>query len=124
MKIDRRMGIRRAAFAVAASLMVLASNTARAEGDPAAYKAAVPALERAGGGKTCVECFLEKYAPAEFNKAFAVSKDGAYGGNWKKGRSMEGVRERALESCRKKPNYNPANPCVVFFENDKQVWKP
>lgn len=104
-------------------LATVASHAVRADGDMSAYKAAVPALERAGGGKTCVECFLEKYAPAEQPKAFAVSKDGAYGARWKKSLSPEQVREEALASCRKKPTYNPANPCVVFFENDKLVWK-
>ena len=88
------------------------------------YQAAVPALEEAGGGKTCVECFLEKYGPAEFNKAFAVSKDGAYGGHWRKSYTMDQVREKALQSCRKKPTYTPANPCVIFMENDQLVWKP
>lgn len=104
--------------------MLSLSVDARAEGDPAAYKAAVPALEEAGGGKACVECFLEKYGPAEFNKVFAVSKDGAYGGRWKKGQPMANLRDGALMSCRKKPAYNPENPCVIFFENDQLVWKP
>lgn len=99
-------------------------GSAHADGDPAAYKAAIPALQQAGGSKTCVSCFIERYAPAEFNKAFAVSRDGAYGARWHKQLSMEQVRREALESCRKKPEYNAANPCVVFFENDKQVWKP
>lgn len=36
---------------------------------------------------------------------------------------MEKAREAALASCRKKPTYNSANPCVVFMENDKVVWK-
>lgn len=110
---------------VAASVLMatVATGAARAD-DQAAYKAAVPALEEAGGGKTCVECFLDKYGPAEQPKAFAVSKDGAYGARWKKSLSMEQVREEALASCQKKPTYNPANPCVIFFENDKLVWKP
>ena len=113
--------------AIAAALIVASSmqnKPASADGDMASYKAALPLLEEAGGGKTCTECFIEKYAPAVFTKAFAVSKDGAYGGRWKKNISMDEAREGALASCRKKPTYNPANPCVVFFENDKLVWKP
>ena len=125
MTIANRNRYRNWTFAVAAGVaMLLAGATARAEGDPAAYKAAVPALAQAGGGKACVECFLEKYAPAPFNKVFAVSKDGAYGGRWDQRKSLDWAREGALANCRKKPNYNPANPCVIFFENDKQVWKP
>ncbi|GAB4541138.1 MAG: hypothetical protein Tsb0019_40970 [Roseibium sp.] len=100
------------------------ASAARAEGDPAAYKAAVPALEQAGGGKACVECFLEKYGPSPFPKAFAVSPDGAYGARYKVGASMAKMREDALASCRKKPAYNPAHDCFIFFENDQQVWKP
>lgn len=116
--------ILRPTIAVAAVLAIsVATGAARAD-DQAAYKAAVPALEEAGGGKTCVECFLDKYGPAEQPKAFAVSKDGAYGARWKRSLSMEQVREEALASCQKKPTYNPANPCVIFFENDKLVWKP
>lgn len=112
-------------FAIAAALLVAFSiGTAHAEGDPAAYNAAVSALDQAGGGKACVECFLKKYGPAEFNKAFAVSKDGAYGARWKKGMPIEQAREAALESCQKKPTYNAENPCVIFFENDKLIWKP
>ena len=120
MKIVARNAIATAAILLATTV----SGIARAEGDPAAYKAAVAALEQAGGDKTCVECFLEKYAPAEFTKAFAVSKDGAYGARWKRGMSMDEARTEALASCRKKPTCSSANPCVIFFENDKQVWKP
>lgn len=109
---------------VAGALVVGIAGAARADSDLAAYQAAVPALERAGGGKACVTCFLERYAPAEMPKAFAVSKDGAYGARWKKSLSVKQVRREALESCRKKPEFNPANPCVVFFENDKLVWQP
>lgn len=109
---------------VAGVLVVGIAGGARADSDLAAYQAAVPALEQAGGGKACVTCFLERYAPAEQPKAFAVSKDGAYGARWKKSLSVEQVRREALESCRKKPEFNPANPCVVFFENDKLVWQP
>jgi hypothetical protein len=32
-----------------------------------------------------------------------------------------------LKSCekkKKKKNYNPNNPCVIFMENEKVVWKP
>jgi hypothetical protein len=109
---------------VAGVLVVGIVGAARADSDLAADQAAVPALEQAGGGKACVTCFLERYAPAEMPKAFAVSKDGAYGARWKKSLSVEQVRREALESCRKKPEFNPANPCVVFFENDKLVWQP
>lgn len=109
---------------VAGVLVVGTTGAARADSDLAAYQTAVPALEQAGGGKACVTCFLERYAPAEQPKAFAVSKDGAYGARWKKSLSVEQVRREALESCRKKPEFNPANPCVVFFENDKLVWQP
>jgi len=90
----------------------------------AAYQAAVPALEQAGGGKACVDCFLTNYGPSPFPKAFAVSPDGAYGARYKVGASMEKMREDALASCRKKPAYDPAHDCFIFFENDKQVWKP
>lgn len=88
------------------------------------YAAAKDALAEAGGGKACETCFLEKYGPAEFTKAFAVSRDGAYGARWKEGMPLEEAREAALESCRKKPTYTDANPCVIFFENDRLVWKP
>jgi hypothetical protein len=117
------LGRRVTSLVIAVALAALAAP-AQAEGDPAAYRAAVPALERAGGGKTCVQCFLERYAPAVFNKAFAVSADGAYGGRWGRGLSMEQVRREALESCRRKPEFNPANPCAIFFENDRLVWRP
>ncbi len=115
---------RRAPSRVIAAVLAAFAGAAQAEGDPAAYRAAVPALERAGGGKTCVTCFLERYAPAEFNKAFAVSADGAYGGRWSRRLSMDQVRREALESCQRKPEFNPANPCVIFFENDRLVWRP
>jgi hypothetical protein len=120
-----RGGLRRRvpSLAIAAALASLAGAT-QAEGDPAAYRAAVPALERAGGGKTCIECFLERYAPAEFNKAFAVSADGAYGGRWSRRLTMDQARREAIASCQRKPEFNPANPCVVFFENDRLVWRP
>ncbi|MDH5748342.1 MAG: hypothetical protein OEY85_03430 [Rhodospirillales bacterium] len=81
-------------------------------------------LKQAGGANTCVKCFLEMYAPAETPKAFAVSKDGAYGGRWHNRRTHSEMRAGALESCRKKPMYRPENPCVVFFEDDRMVWKP
>ncbi|MCK6438842.1 MAG: hypothetical protein L6Q71_01415 [Planctomycetes bacterium] len=90
--------------------------------DIKAYEAAVPALKEAGGANACVKCFLERYAPAEINKAFAVSKDGAYGGRWGANLSMAEARSKALDSCRQKPEFKSANPCVVFFENDKLVW--
>ena len=109
---------------ILAATLIALTAPASAEGDPAAYLAAVPMLERAGGGKACVSCFLERYAPAEFNKAFAVSPDGAYGGRWHNQSSLEQVRERALENCQKKPEFNPAHPCVIFFENDRLVWQP
>lgn len=88
------------------------------------YSAAVPQLEQAGGSRVCVSCFLERYAPAEFNKAFAVSSDGAFGGRWSQGITIEQAREEALANCRAKPEYDAANPCVVFFENDRLVWAP
>lgn len=88
------------------------------------YSAAVPQLEQAGGGRTCVSCFLERYAPAETNKAFAVSLDGAFGARWSRNLTVEQAREEALASCRAKPEYDAANPCVVFFENDRLVWTP
>lgn len=114
-----------AGVAAAVSVAVLTSALpVMAEGDMAAYQAALPALEQAGGGKACTECFMEKWAPSPFNKAFAVSPDGAYGGRWSKNEPMDVIREKALDSCRKKPNYNPDHPCVLFFENDKLVWKP
>lgn len=115
---------RRAPSHVIAAVLAAFAGAAQAEGDPAAYRAAVPALERAGGGKICVACFLERYAPAEFNKAFAVSADGAYGGRWSRRLSMDQVRREALESCRRKPEFNLANPCVIFFENERLVWRP
>lgn len=108
---------------VGATALILFGGGSPAQAQDA-YKAAVPALEQAGGGKACVTCFLERYAPAEQPKAFAVSKDGAYGARWHGRLSMEQVRREALESCQKKPEYNAANPCVIFFENDKLVWKP
>ncbi|MBD1549590.1 hypothetical protein [Roseibium aggregatum] len=113
---------RRAVLASIAVITLAACQTAQSAGNP--YKSALPALQKAGGGKTCTSCFLNKYAPATFNKAFAVSKDGAYGGRWGKDLSISAAKRAALDSCRKKPNYNPANPCVIFFENDKLVWKP
>jgi len=107
------------------AMSVFFSPTGRgvhAQSDP--YRSAVPALEQAGGAKTCVTCFVERYAPAEQPKAFAVSKDGAYGARWHRQLSMDQVRREALESCQKKPEFKPENPCVVFFENDRLVWKP
>ncbi|MBW7851430.1 MAG: hypothetical protein H3C38_13110 [Rhodospirillales bacterium] len=102
-----------------------ATSANSAGADPlAAYKAAVPALEQAGGGKACVDCFLTNYGPSPFPKAFAVSPDGAYGARYKVGASMAKMREDALASCRKKPAFNPAHDCFIFFENDEQVWKP
>ena len=98
--------------------------SAHAQGTPSPYEAAVPMLEQAGGNTTCVTCFLERYAPAEQPKAFAVSPDGAYGARWHRQLSMEQVKREALESCQNKPTYNPANPCVIFFENDQLVWQP
>lgn len=95
-----------------------------AASSPNPYKAAVAALMIAGGSQTCVSCFLERYAPAEFNKAFAVSKDGAFGGRWSANISVAEAREAALESCRSKPEFKPENECAVFFENDRQVWVP
>ncbi|NQV80534.1 MAG: hypothetical protein HQ495_08265 [Alphaproteobacteria bacterium] len=107
------------ALAVAGSL-VLFANVGNA--DP--YQDAVPVLEEAGGGTTAVEPFLKLYGPAEMPKAFAVSKDGAFGGRWKESSTHTKVRKEALASCRKKPNYNSANPCVIFMEDDRLVWKP
>jgi hypothetical protein len=115
---------RRAPFLFVTAAVAAFAGAAQAEGDPAAYRAAVPALERAGGGKTCVQCFLERYAPAVFNKAFAVSADGAYGGRWGRQLSIDEARRAALENCQRKPEFNPANPCVIFFENDRLVWRP
>lgn len=113
---------RRAVLVGIALVSLAACQSAQSAGNP--YKAAVPALQKASNGKTCVSCFLNKYGPATFNKAFAVSKDGAYGGRWGKDISMSAAKRAALKSCRKKPNYNPAHPCVIFFENDRLVWKP
>ncbi len=118
------VAIRHTIAAVAILAATVTTGAARADGDPATYNAAVPALEQAGGGKACVECFLTNYGPSPFPKAFAVSPDGAYGARYKVGASMQKMREDALASCRKKPAYNPAHDCFIFFENDKQVWKP
>ena len=87
------------------------------------YEDAVPMLEQAGGSGP-VEAFLKFYGPAEMPKAFAVSKDGAFGGRWKSSSNMEKMRKDALKSCKKKKNYNKANPCVIFMENEKVVWTP
>lgn len=111
-----------AALFAACVFALLVAQGAHAQSDP--YRAAVPALEQAGGAKTCVTCFIERYAPAEQPKAFAVSKDGAYGARWHRQLSMDQVRRDALDSCQKKPEFKPENPCVVFFENDQLVWKP
>jgi hypothetical protein len=69
------------------------------------------------------ECFMNKYAPADGNKAYALSKDGAYGARWSEHISIDEARDAALASCRKKPSYKPENPCVVFMENDRMVFK-
>jgi hypothetical protein len=90
----------------------------------AAYRTAVPALPRAAGGKGCPECFVDKYGPADFNKVYAVSQDGAYGAHWWNKGTLAQEREQALDSCQRKPDYDPAHPCFIFFENDKQVWRP
>jgi len=87
------------------------------------YEAAVPALKEAGGESVCIDCFLQRYAPAEMPKAFAVSKDGAYGARWDTRISIDEAKRAALESCTKKESFRPENPCVIFFENDRLVWK-
>jgi len=93
--------------------------------DPlAAYRAAIPALLQATGGKGCTRCFMDRYAPATFNKAYAVSADGAHGGRWSPAITPEQAQAQALALCRKDKFYNPANDCFLFFENDQQVWKP
>lgn len=115
---------RRAPILVVAAAVAAFAGAAQAEGNPTAYRVAVPALEHAGGGKACVPCFLERYAPAVFNKALAVSADGAYGGRWGTQLSMDEAHRGALENCPRKPEFNPANPCVVFFENDRLGWRP
>jgi len=111
-----RFGI--ATLAVAGALVLL---TGISHADP--YEDAVPMLEQAGGSGP-VEAFLKFYGPAEMPKAFAVSKDGAFGGRWKSSSNMEKMRKDALKSCKKKKNYNKANPCVIFMENEKVVWTP
>ena len=68
------------------------------------------------------EKFKNKFLNAPFNRAFAISKDGAFGGRWSEGLSLDEVREFALESCRKKPQYRPENPCKIYMENDAVVW--
>lgn len=122
--MENRSSHRNGPAALALAIILAGASVTHAEGDPATYQNAVPALEQAGGGKACVECFLTNYGPSPFNKAFAVSLDGAYGARWERHASLEKVREAALESCRKKPAYNAAHPCVIFFENDRQIWKP
>jgi len=107
-----------ATLALAGALVVLGGA---ANADP--YEDAVAQLEQAGG-KGPVEPFLKFYGPAEMPKAYAVSKDGAFGGRWKSSSNMKKMRKDALKSCQKKDNYNPANPCVIFMENDKVVWTP
>lgn len=111
-------------FFLALAVTLGISGAVYASNDLSVYQAALPALERAGGGKACVTCFLERYAPASNPKAFAVSKDGAYGARWHRNHSIERIRQEALDSCRQKPEYNPANPCFIFFENNRQVWRP
>jgi hypothetical protein len=82
--------------------------------DPlAAYRAALPALRQAAGGKGCAKCFLDLYAPATFNKAYAVSPEGAHGGRWSPVITPEQAQAQALALCRKDKLYNPAH-----------VWKP
>ena len=67
--------------------------------------------------------FRDKFLQATFNRAFAVSPDGAFGGGWHSRRTMEEMRAAALDSCRKKPNYRAENPCFLFMENDTVVWR-
>lgn len=99
-----------------------AGHSAAPAGDP--YEQAYEFMKQVTDERC--ECFIKKYAPAQGMKAYALSKDGAYGGKWSdSGRdlSLDDVREGALASCRKKPNYKPENPCVVFMENDTIVYK-
>ena len=67
--------------------------------------------------------FQRKFLNAPFNRAFAISKDGAFGGQWGMSKSLDEVKEFALKSCRKKPQYRPENPCMIYMENDAVVWK-
>lgn len=66
--------------------------------------------------------FQNRFLKAPFNRAFAISKDGAFGGQWGKDLTLDDVRRAALESCRKKPQYRPDNPCQIYMENDTVVW--
>jgi hypothetical protein len=67
--------------------------------------------------------FQEKFLNATFNRAFAISPDGAFGGGWHSRKTMEEMRDAALGSCRKKSNYRTRNPCFLFMENDTVVWR-
>ena len=67
--------------------------------------------------------FQEKFLNATFNRAFAISPDGAFGGGWHSRKTMEEMRDAALGSCRKKSNYRARNPCFLFMENDTVVWR-
>ena len=67
--------------------------------------------------------FRDKFLRATFNRAFAISADGAFGGGWHSNRSMKDMRKAALDSCRGKPNYRSRNPCVLFMENDTVVYQ-
>ncbi len=67
--------------------------------------------------------FRDKFLQATFNRAFAISPDGAFGGGWHSRKTIEEMREAALGSCRKKPNYRAKNPCFLFMENDTVVWR-
>lgn len=63
--------------------------------------------------------FRKRFLNAKGPRAFALSKDGAFGGRWDTSMSMEEIRTRALKSCENKPQYKPQNPCFIYMENDR-----
>jgi hypothetical protein len=107
-----------------ALIITFSQGIANAESISETYKKGATVLEQVGGGKACLTCLTNKYRYGEQPKAYALSKDGAYGASWGRNRSLKEVRRLALKSCQEKPTYTPKNPCFIFFENDKQVWKP
>ncbi len=64
------------------------------------------------------QLFRKRFLNGKGQRAFALSKDGAFGGRWGTNISMEEIRAWVLESCESKPQYRPENPCFIYMEND------
>ena len=64
-----------------------------------------------------------RFLGVPFNRAFALSADGAFGSAWGPGLSLEAAGAAALADCRASAAYDAVNDCRLYIENDRVMYQ-